>query len=117
MLLSALQWLNHIGIKSVARKVILGDSDVPPSETGFAAYRATVDVEKMRADPDTAWLLQKPGLNIWIGDMRHVMSYTIAAGRSFNMVLSHPEKSDPRTWSSKTTLEDMKKQFEGWDYR
>jgi salicylate hydroxylase len=71
----------------------------------------------MRADPDTAWLLQKPGLNIWIGDMRHVMSYTIASGRSFNMVLSHPEKSDPKTWNSKTTLEDMKKQFEGWDYR
>jgi salicylate hydroxylase len=49
--------------------------------------------------------------------MRHVMSYTIAGGKSFNMVLSHPETTDPSTWKQDTVLEDMKFFFEGWDFR
>ncbi len=49
--------------------------------------------------------------------MRHVMTYTIAAGRSFNMVLSHPEVSDPSTWKQETALEDMKSHFKGWDQK
>jgi salicylate hydroxylase len=96
---------------------MLGDKDQPPALQGFAAYRATVDAEKMRQDPDIAWLVEKPSQNCWIGDMRHVMSYTIAGGKSFNMVLSHPETSDPSTWKQETALEDMKKHFEGWDFR
>lgn len=105
------------GLRSEARKVVLQGKDQPPQRTGFAAYRAVVDVEKMRADPDVAWLLEKPGLNCWIGDMRHVMTYTIAAGKSFNMVLSHPEESDPSTWRQETAVSDMKQHFKGWDYR
>ena len=53
------------GIKSLARAVLLEGADVPPHATGFAAYRATVKVEKMRADPDISWLIEKPSLNIW----------------------------------------------------
>ena len=43
------------------------------------------------------------------------MSYTIAGGKSFNMVLAHPEASDPATWNQETVIEDMKKHFDGWD--
>jgi salicylate hydroxylase len=53
------------GVKSLARPVVLGTPDIPPERTGFAAYRAVVDTDLMRADPDTAWLLEKPGINIW----------------------------------------------------
>jgi salicylate hydroxylase len=49
--------------------------------------------------------------------MRHVMTYTIAAGKSFNMVLSHPESLDPSMWRQGTELEDMRNHFEGWDPR
>jgi salicylate hydroxylase len=34
-------------------------------QTGFAAYRATVDVAKMKSDPEISWLLERPSLNIW----------------------------------------------------
>ncbi|TKA79705.1 hypothetical protein B0A49_01461 [Cryomyces minteri] len=105
------------GVKSAARALVLGDHDRPPKMTGFAAYRATVDVDRMRADPDLSWLVEKPGINLWIGDMRHVMTYTIAAGKSFNMVLSHPEDSDPSTWEQETAVNDMQQQFSGWDPR
>lgn len=102
------------GVNSIARKKLIG-VDKPPLRTGFAAYRATVDVTKMQSDPDVSWILKKPGLNIWIGAERHVMTYTIAAGKSFNMVLSHVDHSDPRTWKSENAILEMKEYFNGWD--
>lgn len=50
--------------------------------------------------------------------MRHVMTYTIAGGKAFNMVLSHPDRSDPSTWNSQSPdeiLSGMREHFEGWD--
>lgn len=53
------------GVKSIARREV-DDSDRPSFErTGFAAYRATVDVAKMKSDPEISWLLDRPNLNIW----------------------------------------------------
>jgi salicylate hydroxylase len=104
-------------VKSTARKLVLGGEDLVPQPTGFAAYRATVNVEKMLADPEIAWLLEKPSLNIWIGEDRHVMSYTIAAGKSFNMVLSHVDPTPPSTWKPENAIKDMREYFAGWDPR
>jgi salicylate hydroxylase len=33
------------------------------------------------------------------------------------MVLSHPEESDPSTWTQETAMEDMRHHFAGWDSR
>lgn len=52
------------GIKSVARKV-LGGEEMPFRKPGFAAYRAVVDVNRMRNDSEVAWILERPALNIW----------------------------------------------------
>ncbi|KAH8819183.1 hypothetical protein F5884DRAFT_759808 [Xylogone sp. PMI_703] len=105
------------GVKSAARKLVLGGTDTPAKPTGFAAYRSTVDVEKMKKESDLLWLLEKPSLNIWIGEDRHVMTYTIAAGKSFNMVLSHVDRTDPATWKPENAISDMRKEFSGWDSR
>ncbi len=101
----------------MARKFVLGGIDVPPEKTGFAAYRATVGATKIKDDPEISWLLEKPSLNIWIGEDRHVMTYTISAGESFNMVLSHVDTSDPSTWKPENAIKDMKEYFAGWDPR
>jgi salicylate hydroxylase len=45
------------------------------------------------------------------------MTYSIAGGKSFNMVLSHPEESDPSTWKQEKAIEGMKQHFQGWDPR
>jgi salicylate hydroxylase len=45
------------------------------------------------------------------------MTYTIANNKSFNMVLSHPDDSDPATWTQENVIEDMKQHFAGWDPR
>ncbi|CAK7206130.1 hypothetical protein SEUCBS139899_008914 [Sporothrix eucalyptigena] len=105
------------GVKSTARRVVLGGEDIAPVTTGFAAYRAVVDTSLMRNDEDISWLLTTEGLNIWIGEDRHVMTYCIAGGSLFNMVLSHIDHSDPSTWDPSTAVQDMRRYFEGWDYR
>ncbi|KAJ3940713.1 uncharacterized protein N0V96_009727 [Colletotrichum fioriniae] len=106
------------GVKSVARNLLPSNQVEATNYTGFAVYRATVDVSKMRKIPEIAWILEKPGLHVWIGEDRHVMTYTIAAGDSFNMVLSHRDSRDPSTWEQKTQAEilgEMRAEFSGWD--
>lgn len=44
------------------------------------------------------------------------MTYCIAGGQSFNMVLSHRDKGDPSLFGTEQDiLGDMRKEFEGWD--
>lgn len=45
------------------------------------------------------------------------MTYTIARGQAFNMVLSHIDRSDPATWVNKFHKEDVQNEFKGWDPR
>lgn len=68
-----------VGIKSIARDVLHPDRVREPRFNGFAAYRATVDVEKMKNDPDLAWILEKPSLNIW---------YAMQFGRKLGLKLT-----------------------------
>lgn len=102
------------GIKSNIRTQMLKS---PPalSDTGFAAYRATVPVEKIANDPVTAHVVEKSSLDMWIGPGRHIVGYMIAGGSTYNLVLSHPETSDPETWDQSTAIDEMHRQFDGWD--
>jgi salicylate hydroxylase len=56
---------SYLGIKSKARESIHSTIDHWPRYTGFAVYRATVDVKKIKEDPQIAWILEKSSLNIW----------------------------------------------------
>ncbi|ROV90349.1 hypothetical protein VMCG_09711 [Cytospora schulzeri] len=104
------------GVKSLARSLVSPSGRGVPKYTGYSVYRATVDVEKMRKSHETSWVLKQPNLNLWIGDERHVMTYCIAGGQSFNMVLSHPDRGNPSLPSSEAgILANMRKEFGGWD--
>jgi len=74
-----------------------------------------VPAEKLRADPELAWLVEKAGQHLWIGPDRHVMSYCIAGGSSFNMVINYVDHSDPSTWQKGKEIEEMRAVFHGWD--
>lgn len=57
-----------------------------------------------------------------MGPSRHVMTYPIASGKSFNMVLSHPyesteDLSNLPQQSLPEILKEMRSQFAGWDPR
>lgn len=53
------------GVKSFARSLVSTSGKGVPKPTGFAVYRATVDVDKMRRRPELRWILEKPDLNLW----------------------------------------------------
>ena len=103
------------GLKSVARKHILGENDRPPRPSGFSAYRATVPASKMQTDPELRPLLDRPGQSLWVGDNRHIMAYTIAGGGSFNLVMNRVDHSDPSEWKAETALQDLRDMYKGWD--
>jgi len=52
-----------------------------------------------------------------IGHERHIMSYCISSGESFNMVLNYIDHSDPSSWKPGKEVEEMRAVFEGWDPR
>ncbi|OAP59252.1 hypothetical protein AYL99_06550 [Fonsecaea erecta] len=104
------------GLKSLARRVLNGDKDKGPWSHGLSAYRGTISVADMRADPLTSWIVEQPNLHMWVGHDLHVMSYAIAGGERFNLVVTHPqsrhgaaEKSMPQI------LEEMRSRYVGWD--
>lgn len=129
------EFRNNKGIRSAARAIVDPKLDGEPRQTGFAVYRATVPVEKMRLYPELDWVLQNHNLNVWycslarhqlvgstktnvynrIGEGRHVMTYAISGGNTFNMVLSHRDYTEPSTWKSDNILNDIKDEFSGWD--
>lgn len=43
------------------------------------------------------------------------MTYIIAGGKTFNLVLSHVDKTDPSTWKQDNVIQDMRDYFHGWD--
>lgn len=104
------------GLKSVTRKFFLNGDDPGPKETPFCAYRSTVSMDALLADPELRGLVEKPDLHLWVGHLRHVMSYPISGGKTFNMVLSHPDEGafDPST-PQVELLREMRKNYEGWD--
>ncbi|CAK9780354.1 unnamed protein product [Cutaneotrichosporon oleaginosum] len=104
------------GLKSVTRRFFLGGEDPGPRETRFCAYRSTVPMAALRADPELRGLVEKPDLHLWIGHERHVMSYPISGGETFNMVLSHPHEGpvDPAA-TQEQLIAEMRQHYEGWD--
>lgn len=88
------------------------DEEVLPRVSTNCAYRATVPVDKMRADPMVSYLMDDPNSNCWIGYRRHVMAYPIRNGQLYNLVMSHPGQAAVGQWNEPGNLEEMK-----WHYR
>lgn len=105
------------GLKSITRKFFMGDADQGPRETPFCAYRSTVPMDLLLADPELRPLVEKPDLSLWVGEQRHVMSYPISGGKTFNMVLSHPDDGSSASPDrpQEELLQEMADNYKGWD--
>ncbi|CAE6445671.1 unnamed protein product [Rhizoctonia solani] len=109
------------GVKSTIREVVVGGPD-RPRPTGDAAYRAIIPAEKMRGDPELKALLDNPEMTAWMGPGRHIMAYCIRARQEYNMVLIHPDGRDGsapavESWTAEGSVEDMRRDFSGWEPR
>ena len=74
-------------------------------------------MDVLKADPELLPLVENQDLSVWIGHKRHVMSYPINGGKTYNLVLSHPDATSPDTWATdqETILAEMKNNYRGWD--
>lgn len=103
------------GIRSKVREFILPDHVIKPNPTANCAYRATVPVELMSADVDTAALMTDLNSNAWIGNQRHVMAYPIRQGAMYNLVMCHPGQAKPGVWNEPGDVQQMRETYSQFD--
>ncbi|PBK71438.1 FAD/NAD-P-binding domain-containing protein [Armillaria solidipes] len=105
------------GVNSLTRNVVVG-SPTPAVRSGDAAFRAVVDVEKMKLDPDLRPFVEPPQLNVWLGPDRHLVMYSIGLN-DCNVVLLHPDETEEVAvpWTRQGDIEKMRKEFTDWDPR
>ncbi|ROW11299.1 hypothetical protein VMCG_00867 [Cytospora schulzeri] len=108
------------GLNSITRKTILPDV-TPTPPTNLAAYRATVPMEKVKGDPITRELVEKPTINVWMGakegeEHGYVITYPISGGNVYNMVLSH-HKPNPVFGVEDVSLAEVRETYKHYDPR
>lgn len=108
------------GVRSSLRKQFLKsvhqeEDHVRP--TGDSAYRAILNTESLKSQPDLyALAVQMKGTR-WVGPGCHVIGYPIRSGATYNMVMIHPDKHGdaPDSWTTKGCKADVLRTYEGWD--
>ncbi|KFY29470.1 hypothetical protein V491_00018 [Pseudogymnoascus sp. VKM F-3775] len=79
------------GVHSVLRRIITGQDNQPQS-SGGSAFRFLVPVSQVKADPRTAWILERSGeLQLWEGTNRRLVIYPCRNNTELNFVCLHPE--------------------------
>lgn len=81
------------GIKSLARKVVLGFEDRPRG-SGYACFRAYFRGEELDGEEMCKEFTGKDCVNIWIGEDVHLVQNTLRGGEEFNWILTHRDTED-----------------------
>ncbi|KAI1486417.1 hypothetical protein F5X96DRAFT_655264 [Biscogniauxia mediterranea] len=104
------------GVRSKARKAVLGYEDKPKS-SGYAVWRAWFPNKDMLADPLTAEFCKNGDtFNGWIGPDMHFLFSTIKNGSDCSWVLTHPDEHDiDESWSFPGKLSEVKEAIKDWD--
>ncbi|KAI0467662.1 hypothetical protein F4859DRAFT_517827 [Xylaria cf. heliscus] len=104
------------GVRSKARKTVLGYEDKPKS-SGYAVWRAWFPNKDMIADPLTAQFCESGDtFNGWIGPDMHFLFSTIKNGSDCCWVLTHPDEHDiDESWSFPGKLSEVKEAIKDWD--
>ncbi|RYP82354.1 hypothetical protein DL770_005613 [Monosporascus sp. CRB-9-2] len=104
------------GVRSKARKSVLGYEDKPKS-SGYAVWRAWFSNKDMVADPETAhFCINGDTFNGWIGPDMHFLFSTIKNGSDCCWVLTHPDEHDiDESWSFPGQLSEVLETIKDWD--
>ncbi|KAK4078689.1 uncharacterized protein Triagg1_3020 [Trichoderma aggressivum f. europaeum] len=105
------------GINSLARSQVLGSRDPGSLPTGWAAFRMTAEVSKLKADSVTSSLidLQSRNSNWWIAPHISCMTYLIKDTTMLNIVLSHRDNINTKEFTTgeyNKTVRSIFKDFE-----
>ncbi|EXJ68259.1 uncharacterized protein A1O5_08874 [Cladophialophora psammophila CBS 110553] len=82
------------GIHSRTRRSIPALKDVVPRRTENYCYRALIPREEMLKNPVTATLIDNQSQQAWAGQFKHIISYPIAKGKFYNLVMTVPDHGD-----------------------
>ncbi|PTB81493.1 FAD/NAD(P)-binding domain-containing protein [Trichoderma longibrachiatum ATCC 18648] len=107
------------GINSLARSKLLGSSDPGSQPTGWAAFRVTAEVSKLRADPAVASLidLQSRSSNWWIAPQLSCMTYLIKDATLLNIVLSHRDDINTKDFTAIEYNKTVRNRFKDFESR
>jgi len=94
------------GIWSRVRHMI--DKQAVPSSTGYIAWRALVDDDKVTALFD-AYFTQ-----VWLGPDSHLVHYPVSGGRQHNFVAVTKGEARPRSWAEALPKEQLFEQLRPW---
>ncbi|PNP49266.1 hypothetical protein THARTR1_09981 [Trichoderma harzianum] len=105
------------GINSLARSQLLGSRDPGSLPTGWAAFRMTAEVSKLKADSVTSSLIdvQSRNSNWWIAPDISCMTYLIKDATMLNIVLSHRDNINTKEFTPgeyNKTVKSIFKDFE-----
>lgn len=102
------------GIHSTVRSMAFpgAEGEQAPRFSGLCAFRCLVPADQA---PEMA---RRPVQTLWLGPDHHFVHYPISGGRLVNVVAMAPA-GDWRTesWTSEGKVEDLAREFEGWDPR
>ena len=101
------------GLWSRCRELLLNQSD-KPLPTGDLAYRIVLDLSTI-TDPALRRLISEPEVHFWVGPHAHAVSYSLRAGKMFNMVLLVPDDLPENVARAKGGVEEMRALFADWE--
>lgn len=100
------------------REAVLGKKlhSVP---SGHSAYRLLIEADKIRQDPDLSFLVERGGINTWIGLDRRIVCYPCRNLELLNIVAILPDKlmfeDSVEHWNVKGSIDEMMKSFAEFD--
>jgi len=107
------------GIHSKVREAVLGEK-LNAVASGHSAYRFLIEAEKLRQDPDLAFLVEKGGITTFVGLDRRIVAYPCRNLELLNIVAILPDKllfeESVESWNVKGSIEDMLKSFLEFDH-
>ncbi|KAF8989689.1 monooxygenase [Cyathus striatus] len=108
------------GVRSKARKIVLGYDDRPKS-SGYAIYRAWFDAKAQGIDQDSLTDFMCKGEDVvygWIGPDMHFITSCSQGGQAVSCVLTHKDDADiDESWSFEGKKEEVLDVVRGWDPR
>ncbi|PNS19529.1 Kynurenine 3-monooxygenase [Sphaceloma murrayae] len=98
------------GIRSATGNCVFGA--LGSSSQGLSAYRCMIPTARIRADPETAMLVDGAKVLMFIGPDRRIVAYPCSSWEWINFVGIFPDSSDRRVqWNNKVPVETMLDRF------
>ena len=99
------------GIGSKIRSMMFPDDSMQPRKTPDCAVRVILPRSAMELGPQLARMVRTPGVDIWMGPRRHIVTYNIRSMELLNVVICGPGSASVGVWNEPASLDDVKAEY------